>query len=160
MVSGGKKILTLAVVHDDVRVLLGYKKRGYGAGRWNGFGGKVMPGETVEAAARRELREESGLEASSLRKRGVLTFESAGDPELHEVHVYSVASWQGDPQESEEMAPRWFRQVDVPYGEMWLDDKYWLPLLLSGKDFVGHFYFLDQDNLLYHRLHELETASG
>lgn len=38
------KLLTL--------VLLGMKKRGFGAGKWNGFGGKVQPGETIEEAAR------------------------------------------------------------------------------------------------------------
>ena len=37
------------------------KKRGFGAGRWNGFGGKVAPAETIEDAARRELLEEAGV---------------------------------------------------------------------------------------------------
>jgi hypothetical protein len=36
-----KKILTLCVPINDGKVLLGMKKRGFGAGRWNGFGGKM-----------------------------------------------------------------------------------------------------------------------
>ena len=56
------KIVTLVFVHDNQKVLLGYKKRGFGAGRWNGFGGKVETGETLEQAARRELKEESGAQ--------------------------------------------------------------------------------------------------
>ena len=149
-----KKVLTLAVVHTDTHVLLGMKKRGYGEGRWNGFGGKVEAGETVEQAARRELREEAGLDAQAVRKAGVLTFETAGDPVLLEVHVYAVTAFSGEPCETEEMRPRWFRHVDVPFGEMWADDKYWLPMLLRGREFDGRFYFLDNDHLLSYRLEE------
>lgn len=47
------KLLTLVMVVQPGRVLLGMKKRGFGAGRWNGFGGKVQAGETIEDAARR-----------------------------------------------------------------------------------------------------------
>ena len=39
-------------------MLLGMKKRGFGTGKWNGFGGKVEVGETVADAAQRELEEE------------------------------------------------------------------------------------------------------
>lgn len=47
------KLLTLVLVVQPGRVLLGMKKRGFGAGKWNGFGGKVQPGETIEDGARR-----------------------------------------------------------------------------------------------------------
>ncbi len=48
------------------------KKRGFGIGKWNGFGGKIEAGETIEAAAIRELFEESALEVkpADLMKRG------------------------------------------------------------------------------------------
>ncbi len=41
-------------------------------GLWNGLGGHVRPGEDVRAAARRELREESGLEPEALQLRAVV----------------------------------------------------------------------------------------
>jgi 8-oxo-dGTP pyrophosphatase MutT (NUDIX family) len=41
------KVLTLLMVVRDGRVLLGEKKRGFGAGFYNGFGGKVEEGESV-----------------------------------------------------------------------------------------------------------------
>ena len=47
------KILTLAFVRRQRDILLGYKKRGFGAGKWNGFGGKVEIAETIEDAAKR-----------------------------------------------------------------------------------------------------------
>ena len=45
------KLLTLLFVLKPGQVLLGLKKRGFGEGRWNGFGGKVQPDEAIEEAA-------------------------------------------------------------------------------------------------------------
>lgn len=47
------RLFTLVLVVQPPRVLLGLKKRGFGAGLWNGFGGKVQPGESIEEAAHR-----------------------------------------------------------------------------------------------------------
>ena len=53
-----KKNIQLALVHEETngRLLLGMKKRGFGAGYYNGFGGKVEAGETIAQAAAREVR--------------------------------------------------------------------------------------------------------
>ena len=47
------KVLTLVFVQNDNKTLLGLKKRGFGKGRWNGFGGKVEKGETIVEGAKR-----------------------------------------------------------------------------------------------------------
>jgi 8-oxo-dGTP diphosphatase/2-hydroxy-dATP diphosphatase len=128
------------------------KKRGFGEGRWNGFGGKVRPGEGIEEAARRELEEEAGIRPREIRKRGVLTFLIEGDPIPMEVHVFSASSFDGEPRESDEMRPEWFRKELLPFAEMWPDDRYWLPLLLDGKDFIGRFHFKDHDTIVAYTL--------
>ena len=143
---------TLVIVHDDARVLLGLKKRGFAVGRWNGFGGKIEAGETPLDAAIRELREECDLEAAYCEPRGVLHFTYACDGAEHEVHVYAARQWRGEPQETEEMRPEWFRQTDVPYGLMLPDVRYWLPLLLQGQAIDGDFRYLDETQLLNHRI--------
>lgn len=150
-----KKFFTLCLVKEKDRLLLGFKKRGFGAGRWNGFGGKPRLGETLEEAAARELAEEAGLKAKQLDKRGVLNFEFGDSGDLLEVHLYVALSWFGQPRESEEMKPRWFAFSEIPFAKMWPDDRYWLPLFIADKYFEGDFYFLNSDNLVSHHIFEV-----
>lgn len=42
-----RKVFSLVFVRNASDILLGWKKRGFGQGKWNGFGGKVEPGETI-----------------------------------------------------------------------------------------------------------------
>jgi 8-oxo-dGTP diphosphatase/2-hydroxy-dATP diphosphatase len=136
-----KKPLTLCIIHNHPKVLLGMKKRGFGAGRWNGFGGKIEEGETIEQAAIRELREEAGLEAEEMEKKGIIDFEFENDPKLLEVHIFHVKKFKGEPKETEEMKPQWFSVDEIPYEQMWSDDIFWMPYLLGGKKFRGKFLF-------------------
>lgn len=135
------KILTLCLVHKNGRLLLGLKKRGFGAGRWNGFGGKVEAGETIEEAAARELFEESSLRAESMEEVGKLDFRFNDDSDDLEMHIFKCSDFFGEPEESEEMKPQWFDEKEVPLHKMWADDEHWLPLLISNKRFEGWFLF-------------------
>ncbi|KAF9152279.1 Nudix (Nucleoside diphosphate linked moiety X)-type motif 1 [Linnemannia schmuckeri] len=141
-----KKVLTLVLVIDkaEQKVLLGYKKRGFGAHLWNGFGGKVEPGETTREGALRELEEEAGItvKTEDFKKAGILLFQFENDPVALETHVYKSYEYQGLIRECEEMRPQWFAFADVPYDQMWEDDRIWLPMLLNGQDpFYGRMYF-------------------
>lgn len=137
-----RKILTLCLIHQHPRILLGMKKRGFGAGRWNGFGGKVAPGESIEEAARREMCEECGLEAVQMEKRGILEFDfELPESGSLEVHIFKVHEYAGEPKETEEMKPQWFHMEKIPFSQMWSDDLYWLPLFIKGRKFKGRFMF-------------------
>jgi len=156
MGNSTRKLLTLCIIHQHPRVLLGMKKRGFGAGRWNGFGGKVTAEETVEDAAKRELREEAGIEVIHLDKVGIIDFEFKGNPEILQVHIFKSDSFSGEPNESEEMKPQWFHIDEIPFKEMWPDDMHWMPLFLSGKKFKGKFLFGESDIILGQELSEVE----
>lgn len=152
-----KKQLTLCVVYEHPRILLGMKKRGFGTGRWNGFGGKLKEGETVEEAAKRELTEEAFISAEELEKRGLVEFEFVGNPEILQVHIFNVKKFSGLPKESEEMRPQWFDINEIPYDSMWPDDKHWLPLFLHNKKFKGKVLFDKNDSIISHEFLEIET---
>ena len=151
-----KKLLTLCIVHQHPNVLLGMKKRGFGAGRWNGFGGKVAPEETIEDAAKREMQEEAGIELKKFDKVGVIEFEFQGNPEILEVHIFKSDDFLGEPMESEEMKPLWFHVDEIPFKDMWPDDIHWMPLFLSGKKFKGKFLFGESDTILGKELSEVD----
>lgn len=136
-------------------MLLGMKKRGFGEGRWNGFGGKVHDGETIEEATKREMLEESGVEVNGLEKLGILEFEFQGNPEILETHIFRAMDFTGRPTETEEMRPEWYNVDEIPFDSMWPDDHIWLPLFLTGKKFKGKFLFGPGDSVLEYSLSEI-----
>jgi 8-oxo-dGTP diphosphatase/2-hydroxy-dATP diphosphatase len=144
------KQLTLCIPHQENRVLLGMKKRGFGVGRWNGFGGKLEQGETIEQAAVREAREECGIEISDMEKLGVVQFSwpSKNDQEDLEVHVFKVREFEGEPVETEEMKPAWFGLDEIPFTSMWQDDPHWFPYFLKDRKFEAKFSFDTDDRVI------------
>lgn len=138
---------TLLFLLDEDKVLLAMKKRGFGAGRWNGVGGKIDEGETVQQATIRECQEEIGVTPLILEKVAHHTFLQADGSQLI-VHAFICTKWQGEPTETEEMAPRWFKQTEIPFDAMWEDDEHWLPLALDGVKLITQFTFDANDHLL------------
>jgi 8-oxo-dGTP diphosphatase/2-hydroxy-dATP diphosphatase len=152
-----KKLLTLCLATRGNKVLLGMKKRGFGMGKWNGFGGKIEKGETIEEATKREMFEESGVSVSQMEKVGIhqFTFEATPD-EVLEVHVFHATEFSGNPEESEEMHPAWFAVNELPFRKMWADDEYWFPLFLAGKKFTGEFHFDERHKIIKKELKIVE----
>ena len=152
-----KKIYTLIFVHKAKQILLGMKKRGFGQGKWNGFGGKLEEGETIEESAIREMYEESGLQVSDLKQIGINRFYYTEGDKLMETYVFVTDTFTGDPTESEETLPKWFDIDKLPYDSMWPDDKFWMPYLLDGKIFEAEFTFDPNNNLLSHKITEVNN---
>lgn len=148
-----RKTLTLVLIVNEGKILLGMKKRGFGVGRWNGFGGKVHEGETIEEAARRETKEECGINITAMVEVGVHEFEFEKERgTILEVHVFQAKQWEGKPFETEEMKPQWFSVEAIPYEDMWPDDILWLPLFLQGKKFRTKFLFSEGDRVVEERV--------
>jgi len=147
-----KSVQTLAMVVKDDKILLGMKKRGFGQGKWNGFGGKVEEGEAIEDAVRREVFEESGIEVLELSEVGILNFFFPDGKAQPEVHIFHVMKYESEPTESEEMKPEWFEISKIPYDSMWADDPIWLPMFLAGKKFGGEVYFDKQGGVKKHNI--------
>jgi 8-oxo-dGTP diphosphatase len=137
--------LVFLVKGNPVReVLIGYKKAGFAQGKFNGFGGKVEAGETIEHATIRELEEEAGVRVAEhdLTRMAHLTFFFPARPEWDQVvHVFLARRWEGEPVESDEMRPAWYRITEIPFAGMWQDDPHWLPRVLAGQRVRAWFTF-------------------
>ncbi len=126
----------------DGEILLAMKKRRFGADKWNGVGGKVDEGESIKQSAIREIKEEIcvDVEESALKGMGVMDFFFENKDDWNQrVHIFLIESWQGEPCETEEMMPKWFKISDIPYDKMWVDDPLWLPRVLKGEHIEASF---------------------
>ena len=140
---------TLMFVIDEDRgeVLLIRKKRGLGAGKINGPGGKIDPGETSEEFAIRETQEELGVTAITPVKHGELWFQFVDGLSLH-VDVFVATQHEGTAIETDEAIPLWTKLTELPLEEMWADDRFWLrEVLVERKHFIGRFDFEDDTML-------------
>jgi 8-oxo-dGTP diphosphatase len=139
----------LFVVRDD-QVLLIHKKTGLGAGKINGPGGKIEPGETPVEGAVREIEEELCIVAADPVEVGTLRFAFVDGLHIH-CTVFRSASFTGEPTETHEAKPQWFRFDEIPYDQMWADDRHWLPRMLQGERFDSWFEF-DGETMLSKRI--------
>ncbi len=144
---------TLLFVVDDDRVLLIHKKRGIGAGKINGPGGRVDPGESPLDAAVREVQEELHVTPIGVRKVGEVLFQVLDDVSIR-IHVFRADDCRGEPTETPEAIPLWTPLDAIPFDKMWEDDRLWFPRLLNGPPFEMRTLF-DGDKLLWHDLRDL-----
>jgi 8-oxo-dGTP diphosphatase len=143
-------VATLLFVVEAERILLIRKKRGLGAGKVNGPGGRLEPGETPRDAAIREIGEELCVVPIGVEERGDLAFQFTDGYGLF-CHVFAASGCEGAPQETDEATPLWTALDAIPYGEMWADDALWMPHLLAKRRFSGRFIF-DGDRMVDHAL--------
>jgi 8-oxo-dGTP diphosphatase len=131
---------TLVFVVRGGEVLLMRKKRGLGAGKINGPGGKLDPGEAPLAGAIRETREEVCVTPRGLVRAGRNRFQFT-DGVAIDVHVFRASACEGVPSATPEAEPFWSPTDRIPYAEMWEDDALWLPHVLARREFSGRFLF-------------------
>ena len=142
------EVATLLYVVRDGQVLLMEKKRGIGAGKINGPGGRVHPQETALAAAVRETEEELRVTPLDAREAGEVLFHVLDGISIH-IHVFRADGLSGEPRETEEAVPVWVSADAVPFDRMWEDDRYWFPHLLAGRWFVARTVFRGDDLVSY-----------
>lgn len=149
---------TLCFLIKDDQVLLAMKKRGFGVGRWNGVGGKPDSGETIEQTAIRETQEEIEVTPKDMELVAVLDFYFLNKPELsQQVVAYLSKDWDGEPRETEEMRPQWYKRDGLPFDAMWPDDDFWIPFVLKGKKVKAEFLFGENDTVLDHNVVEVDA---
>ena len=119
---------------------------------------KKKKGESFEQSLIREAKEEIGIVPTEYINMGELVFYN-GEKVGFFVKVYLITEWKGTPKESDEVEPIWFTIDQIPYAQMWEDDKYWFPKVLEGKKIRAEFWFEnlfgDRPIMIRHKIHEV-----
>ncbi len=104
-------------------------------GFYNGLGGKMEPDEDIVACLRRELREEAGLEAASIRLRGTVSwpgFGKHGEDWLG--FIFVVDAFEGTPPtRNDEGELSWVPIADIATLPMLEGDRHFMPLVFDDS---------------------------
>ncbi len=129
------KLGTLVYLKRDSKTLMLHrikKEQDFHEGKWNGLGGKLEAGETPEACAIREVKEESGLDLVDPRLRGIITFPMFDQIDDWYVYLFTGTQFSGE-------------TIDSPEGNLeWIDDEKLLDLTLWEGDYI-FLKWLNQD---------------
>jgi len=139
------RVETVLIVYRKPKILLGFKdpNKKFG-GRWNGFGGGVENGESLEECAIRETEQETGIRPKNPTRVGEILFKFETDEQDHEVHIFKAEEYEGvlnttkDFIEYREFTPE---ELTKMYDKMMPADRYWLPLFVQEQNFVGEVVF-------------------
>ncbi len=137
---------------QDVLLLKGAPSKRIWPNLYNGVGGHVEVGEDIYTAARRELREETGLEPNALTLKAVVNID-AGDPELG-ILMFVFTGWcaQRKTVDSVEGKLKWIPSNRLPLAELVEDLSWLLPRVLdmdsSERPLYLHYSYDSSDNLM------------
>jgi 8-oxo-dGTP diphosphatase len=140
------KLATLCYIRKDHKTLMVHrikKENDMHAGKWNGLGGKLEPGETPEDCAIREIREESGLEAKHMVLKGLLTFPLFAKNEDWYAFVFVVDQVEGELTDSPEGVLAWVEDDRLLELNLWEGDHIFLPWLEREGFFSARFVYQD-----------------
>lgn len=109
-------------------------------GKYNGLGGKLDAGEDVVVGMRREIYEESGIEADELVLRGTVSWPGFGrHGEDWFAFIFRIDRWHGQPLAgNHEGVLEWVPLVRLPELNLWESDRLWLDMVFDRS--LGMFH--------------------
>jgi len=104
------------------------KEKDINKDKWVGVGGHFEDGESPEECLLREVWEETGLQLTSFRLRGIVTFSTDVYPTEY-MFLYTADGYEGEITECNEGNLEWVRKKDVYDLPIWEGDKVFFRLL-------------------------------
>ena len=154
------QLATLCYVKSNNKTLMIHrvkKENDMHEGKWNGLGGKFMPGETPEQCVIREVAEESGLKIEDPVLKGFLTFPKFSKSVDWYVFVYEAHKFTGDLIESDEGHLEWIKDSDLNDLNLWEGDHQFFNWMEENKFFSAKFYYengkLMDFNVIFHQIY-------
>lgn len=140
------KEIALCHVIKNGTLLLIKTEEGLNKGKWNAPSAEILQGERPDKSAIKNVYQQTGLYVSKITDNGLIRLFLNGKTTYdYRIHVFSTKIFSGDLKPNIQGEAKWFSTTDLPYYEMWADDKYWINLVLQGKKFDADFFF-DEKN--------------
>ena len=133
------KLTTLCYIEKDNQYLMLHrvkKKEDINKGKWIGVGGHFEKMESPDDCLLREVKEETGLNLTSYRARGIITFIYGSDI-VEYMHLYTANGFEGSLIECNEGVLKWINKEDVFNLELWEGDRIFLKFLLEEREFFS-----------------------
>lgn len=134
-----RNLTTLCYIERDDSYLMLHrvkKEKDMNKDKWIGVGGHFEVGESPEDCLLREVREETGLELTSWKLRGIITFVTdVYEPEY--MFLYTADGFVGEMTDCNEGTLEWVKKADVYDLPIWEGDKVFFRLLEEGRDFFS-----------------------
>lgn len=151
------QLATLCYIKKNNKTLMIHrvkKENDIHEGKWNGLGGKFLPGETPEQCVIREVEEESGLKINNPVLKGFLTFPKFSKNVDWYVFVYEALDFSGELITSDEGHLEWIDNSDLSNLNLWDGDKYFFKWMYENKFFSAKFLYADGNlkdfNVIFH----------
>ncbi len=157
---------TLCYIEQDGKYLMlrrSPKKQDGSAGKWQGIGGKLEPGEEPDDCILREALEETGLTLTRFCRRGTIYYYSS-IWESEVMYLYSADAFEGELRsDCEEGELAWIPMEDIMGLNLWEGDRFFLKKLMAGEKDIRMTFAYEGDLMLLCRegllgAEELEEA--
>lgn len=150
MESKKGSLTTLCYLEQDGKWLMMHRiKKAHDVNRdkWIGVGGHAEAYESPEDCLLREVEEETGLQLTSYRFRGLVTFVLLGE-ETQYMCLYTADRWEGKMAETcREGVLEWVEKERVPSLNLWVGDLVFFRLLEQNYPFFSLKLTYDKDEL-------------
>lgn len=117
-------------------------------GKYNGLGGKLMPGEDIVTGMKREIFEEAGIICEKMSLRGTINWTSFG-PKNEDWFgfIFLIESFSGEPfTKNIEGTLEWVDIAKLPELPQWEGDAHFLPLVFDKNPKAFHGYMPYKNN--------------
>lgn len=150
-----KKKTTLCYIEKDGAYLMMHrtkKENDINKDKWIGIGGKIESGETPIECAIREIKEETGVSATELKYRGIITFISDLYG-MEEMHLFTAVGYIGKINYNcTEGELKWIKKEEIKNLPIWEGDKIFFNLLEKEQGFFNLKLKYNKDKLIEYQI--------
>lgn len=147
---------TLIYLKKDNKYLMLHrtkKENDINENKWLGIGGKLEPNEMPDECIKREVKEETGLDLISFKRRGYIMFYNTKCV-TEKIYLYESSDFSGDIIECNEGDLLWVPIDKVMDLNLWEGDRIFLKELINTNNNIAIEFHYDGDKLIDYKIYD------